>query len=56
MIWIYRAEITDIIKVKCFNVLMELKQGSVATRNLNGLNGGFILWSVDQDIKGDGML
>ena len=53
MIWIYRAEITDIIKVKCSNVLMELKRGSVATRYLNG---GFILWSVDQDIKGDGML
>ena len=53
MILIYRAEITDIIKVKCFNVLMELKQGSVATRNLNG---GFILWSIDQNIKGDGML
>lgn len=53
MISIYRAEITDIIKVKCSNVLMELQQGSVATRNLNG---GFILWSADQDIKGDGML
>ena len=53
MILIYRAEITDIIKVKCSYVLIELKRGSVATRYLNG---GFILWSADQYIKGDGML